>query len=155
MGSIAQVTVPAGLTVYFGWARRDLVGTALCLAWAGAATQEVGVYIADAPYQRLELIGGEHDWAFILGRLVSLDAADELATGVVVIAWFLVVAGIACCGWGLRPGGRPSTAVPPSSGHRPVDLLGRLTEVGSRRRSSCGGGPTHGAGVPGCTRRWQ
>ena len=39
----------------------------LCLAWAGTSAHEASIYIADAPYERLELIGGYHDWAFVLG----------------------------------------------------------------------------------------
>ncbi len=28
---------------------------------------DVSIYIADAPFQRLPLIGGSHDWAYLLG----------------------------------------------------------------------------------------
>jgi hypothetical protein len=109
MGSVAQVAVPAGLALYFGWARRDLLGTGLCLAWSGAAAQEVGVYVADAPHQRLQLIGGEHDWAFILRRLHALDAADETGAVVLAAAWVLVFAGSAVCAWALVSSRRPRT----------------------------------------------
>lgn len=101
MGSVSQVIVPVGLAVYFASSRRDLLGTGLCLAWAGGAAQEVSVYVADAPFRRLELIGGEHDWAFVLGRLDALGAANELAAAVLVLAWVLVLAGAATCAWGL------------------------------------------------------
>src|SRR5688572_23047535 len=60
MGSVVQVAIPLSLAVYFAWRSRDLLGAGLCLAWAGASAQEVSVYIADAPYERLQLIGGEH-----------------------------------------------------------------------------------------------
>jgi hypothetical protein len=108
MGSVSQVIVPVGLAVYFASARRDLLGAGLCLAWAGGAAQEASVYVADAPFQRLELIGGEHDWAFVLGRLEALDAANELAATVLVLAWVLVLTGVATCVWGLVRF-RPST----------------------------------------------
>lgn len=97
MGSIAQVMVPVGLAAYFAWRSRDFLGTGLCLTWAGGSAQEVSVYIADAPYQRLPLIGGHHDWAFILGSLDSLDAADAIAAAVIGMAWVLTLAGIAVC----------------------------------------------------------
>ncbi|MGH2683624.1 MAG: hypothetical protein ACRDIX_10365 [Actinomycetota bacterium] len=59
------------------------------------------MYVADAPFQRLELIGGEHDWAFVLGRLEALDAAGTVGAAVLVLAWVLVLAGLATCLWGL------------------------------------------------------
>jgi hypothetical protein len=77
MGSIAQVAVPVGLAVYFAWIRTDHVATSVCLTWAATAARDVSVYIKDAPYQQLELIGGEHDWAFLLAG--NLDRAEPLA----------------------------------------------------------------------------
>jgi hypothetical protein len=102
MGSVVQVAVPLGLAAYFGWARHDPVGIGVCLAWAGASVQEVSVYVADAPYERLVLIGGEHDWAFILGRVGALDAADEIAAVLVATAWALVLGGLGSCLWAIR-----------------------------------------------------
>lgn len=113
MGSVVQIAVPAGLAVYFGWRRGDLLGMGLCLAWAGSASQEVSVYVADAPHQRLLLIGGEHDWAFILGRLNALDAADELAAVVSAAAWALVLSGLGACLLGLVRTRRPPTPAEP------------------------------------------
>lgn len=82
MGSIMQCAVPLGLAGYFWFARRDGVGTSACLAWAATAMQDVSIYIADAPHERLELVGGEHDWAYILGpgELDRLDAAAGIAS---------------------------------------------------------------------------
>ncbi len=103
MGSVAQVAVPLGLAAYFALVRRDLVGAGLCLAWAGASARDVAVYVADAPFQRLALIGGEHDWAFVLGpgHLDALDAAGTIAAVIRVIGALLVVAGVAACIRGL------------------------------------------------------
>lgn len=100
MGSVTQVMVPLGLAAYFAWRSRDLLGTGLCLAWAGGSAQEVSVYIADAPYERLPLIGGDHDWAFILDRLDAMHAADTVAMSVLFLAWALVLGGIGVCAWG-------------------------------------------------------
>jgi hypothetical protein len=100
MGSVAQVLVPFSLAGYFYWRSRDLLGAALCMAWSAASAQEVSVYIADAPYQRLQLIGGEHDWAFILERMGALNASHTLAMSVLVVAWALGLAGIAVGVWG-------------------------------------------------------
>ena len=99
MGSVMQVMVPLGLVAYFAFARRDLLGVGLCLAWAGASAWDVGVYIADAPYQRLPLIGGEHDWAYLLGPggLADLSAAGPLSTVMTVSGAALVLAGLGVC----------------------------------------------------------
>jgi hypothetical protein len=101
MGSINQVAVPLGLAAYFLWLRRDGVGSGLCLAWAGTSAQNVSVYIADAPYQRLPLIGGMHDWAYILGpeQLNKMSWAAPLGAGVRVFGALLVVAGLGSCCW--------------------------------------------------------
>jgi hypothetical protein len=78
MGSIMQIAVPLGLAAYFGWYRRDPIALVACLAWASTNFQDVSVYMADAPYERLELIGGEHDWAYVLGS-DGLDRIHEAA----------------------------------------------------------------------------
>lgn len=66
-GSAAQVGIPLLLGAYFLLRGGDWLAAGLCLAWAGSAALEVAVYVADAPYQQLQLVGGQHDWAFILG----------------------------------------------------------------------------------------
>jgi len=79
-GSATQVAVPIGLAIYFG-NRRESYATALLLAWAATSAANVSVYIADAPYQYLPLLGnGEHDWATILAGRLSMAA--PLASGV-------------------------------------------------------------------------
>ena len=59
--------MPWALAGYFLAVRRDVLGGTLCLAWAGTSAHNASVYIADAPYEALPLIGGSHDWAFLLG----------------------------------------------------------------------------------------
>ena len=99
MGSVGQVAVPLGLSVYFLWMRRDRIGGGLCLAWAGTSAANVAVYVADAPYQRLPLIGGIHDWAYILGprHLNKLGAAHTLALGVKTFGALCVIGGFVMC----------------------------------------------------------
>ncbi|HJV04889.1 MAG TPA: hypothetical protein VJ868_06470 [Actinomycetota bacterium] len=75
MGSALQVAAPLALAGYFLLRQEDLLGAALCAAWAGTSCQQVSVYVADAPYQALPLLGGEHDWAYLLGP-AGLDALD-------------------------------------------------------------------------------
>jgi hypothetical protein len=99
MGSITQIAVPVGLAIYFMWARKDRVAGGVCLAWASTSAQDASIYIADAPYQALQLIGGEHDWAFVLGpeHFNILDRADTVAAVVKGSGFVMLLAGIAIC----------------------------------------------------------
>ena len=81
-GSATQVLVPLGLAVYFWIRQRHHIATGLMLAWAAAAAYDAAAYISDAPFQRLPLIGGHHDWAFLLGRWDALHQADTIARAV-------------------------------------------------------------------------
>ena len=98
-GSIAQVVVPLMLAVYFLLAQRDWTGMGLCLVWAGTSTRSVALYIADAPHRLLPLIGGDHDWAFILGRTGRLDQAGAIAGDVTTVATVLAIVGVLACAW--------------------------------------------------------
>lgn len=98
-GSVAQVAVPLAIAGYF-LLRGDWLGTGLCLAWAATSACEVATYVADAPRQELELIGGgRHDWAFILGpegyaaTNKSASIADQIRDG----AGVAMVIGFALC----------------------------------------------------------
>jgi hypothetical protein len=121
-GSAFQILVPVGLAVGFWLGVRDRMAAGLCLAWAGSSAQQVAVYVADAPYQRLPLIGGEHDWAFILGRLGILDRAEGVATAVRGLGLVLLLAGMAACLWGLahsdRTAATPAPNLEPAAGSR-------------------------------------
>jgi hypothetical protein len=65
----------------------------VCLTWAATAARDVSVYIRDAPYQQLDLIGGEHDWAFLLAA--DLDHAERLGRNVQAFGMLLVAAALA------------------------------------------------------------
>src|SRR5919106_646517 len=71
----------------------------VCLAWAGTSAQQVFPVRGRSPFQRLVLLGSEHDWAFILARLGLLDRAEGFATTVRGLG--LLLAGIGACLWGL------------------------------------------------------
>ena len=98
-GSIAQLAVPLALGIYFFVFRSDWLAAALCLAWAATSALEVSVYVADAPTEELELIGGSHDWAFILGPdgYDALDRAAPLADTIRSVAWIALITGAALC----------------------------------------------------------
>jgi hypothetical protein len=79
MGNGPQTAVPLALAGVFGLRERDWLGAVLCAGWAATTLQDASVYIADAPHQRLQLIGGYHDWAFALAELDVLAAAKTIA----------------------------------------------------------------------------
>src|SRR5687768_8312103 len=62
MGSIAQVAIPLLIALWLFIRRGDWVAAGVCLAWAATSALEVAIYVADAPTQKLELIGDSHDW---------------------------------------------------------------------------------------------
>ncbi|MDO8964466.1 MAG: hypothetical protein Q7W30_08260 [Coriobacteriia bacterium] len=98
-GTFLQLLVPGGLAAYFGAVRREEFAVALMLAWLGTSARDASVYIADAPYERLPLIGGTHDWAAIFGSIGHLDWAEPVATVVWVCGLLCVIAGLAVGTW--------------------------------------------------------
>lgn len=74
-GTLAQVIMPSVFIVYF---RRhgDRHAATVALWWLAQNFWNISVYAADARAQALPLVGGgEHDWAYMLGRfdLLRLD----------------------------------------------------------------------------------
>jgi hypothetical protein len=113
MGSIMQCAVPLGLAAYFGYWRRDQLAMVACLAWASTNFQDASVYIADAPYERLELIGGEHDWAYVLGSdgLNRLQDAARIASTVRGIGVLILLVAFLLAAYGLVGSMGPSDPV--------------------------------------------
>lgn len=97
-GSVAQVLLPLLVCGYFLY-RREPLSAMLCLAWAGTSARDASVYIADAPYEALQLIGGYHDWAFILGPegFDAIGSAGAVARFVSGMGLVMVVAAVAGC----------------------------------------------------------
>lgn len=99
MGSGTQALVPMGLAGYFWWSRRDLVSTGVMLGWGAASLQDVSVYMADAPYERLQLIGGDHDWAHLFHTWDMMHRAEAVAGFVWFVGLMVGMAALAACGW--------------------------------------------------------
>ena len=98
-GSFTQVSFPFGLAVYFFLFQGDLAAAGFLLGWAGTSAYDAARYIADAPYEQLELIGGDHDWAFALTELNQVQNAGTYASLVRVLAWVMLAAGIGLLAW--------------------------------------------------------
>jgi len=98
-GSGAQVALPLALAAAFWFLRREPLSAMLCLAWAGTSAHAAAAYIADAPYERLELIGGTHDWAYALGPqgVDALGSAGAIAGAVRGAGFLMVVVATAWC----------------------------------------------------------
>ncbi len=94
MGSGLQVLVPLGLAAYFWLWQRDAIFSGLLMAWGGTSMQDVSVYIADAPFQHLQLIGGTHDWWYLLSHFGKMSWANELSRGVWMLGLGLGLAGL-------------------------------------------------------------
>ena len=95
-GNGLQTLVPlaaAGVCAY----RRRWAPAAAALAWAGGTLIDASNYVADAPYERLELIGGDHDWAVALGpdHLDALSAVPTIVSVLRVMAWVAVLTALA------------------------------------------------------------
>lgn len=68
-GTLMQLLVPAGLTLYF-FIKRQLFSGAVTMFWTAQNLMDISVYIKDARAMLLPLIGGgEHDWSFLLSSL--------------------------------------------------------------------------------------
>lgn len=97
-GSLFQVLFPLGIGVYVWLHWRE--HTVYPLYWAGWSLCNAAVYISDAPFRMLHLIGRGtlHDWHTIFTRLDMLDDAVLIGalthwTGVLVMAAALGMGG--------------------------------------------------------------
>lgn len=134
MGSGTQVAFPLALAAFFLGVRRDPLTGAVLLAWAGEAFGDAAIYVADAPYGELPLLGGsgEGDWTRILGpeHLSRMHLADEYARNLRVVGALLMLAavGIALAQlWRLRhPAAGRGRAEPVAAGPKvPVEEMWR------------------------------
>ena len=79
-----QVLIPAICAIYF-WLHQQRSSAAVTLFWAGESLTNVAIYVADARRMELPLIGGDHDWNYLLYRLNLLNQADSLGRFVFVL----------------------------------------------------------------------
>jgi len=78
-GTLGQLIMPAVFVVYF-WRRGDRHAASVAIWWVGQSLWNVSVYAADARSQLLPLVGGgEHDWAYMFGRLGLLQLDTRIA----------------------------------------------------------------------------
>jgi hypothetical protein len=81
-GTLFQLIVPSAFVWYF-FRRRDTHAATVPLWWIAQNLWNISVYVRDARVQELPLVGGgEHDWAFLLGRFGLLAHDQGIARGV-------------------------------------------------------------------------
>ena len=94
-GSLAQVLIPIGTGVLFYY-YRDFFGIAGAGAWLASSLLDLARYIGDARAMELDLVSfsenGQHDWAWLLGRMGLLSYDTRLA-GLTRLAAVLVLLG--------------------------------------------------------------
>jgi hypothetical protein len=97
-GTLFQLIVPCVFVGYF-LVRRDQHAASAVLWWVAQSLWNISVYVQDARAQELPLVGGgEHDWAYMLGRLGWLQRDQNLGHGVWAAGVVLYLASVA---WGL------------------------------------------------------
>jgi hypothetical protein len=102
-GTLFQLIMPLLFVGYF-WRRDDRHAASVALWWVGQNCGHIATYVADARAQELPLVGGgEHDWAYLLGRL-GLLAHDQGIAGTIRTVGFLLV--VASSTYGLLVAGR-------------------------------------------------
>lgn len=81
-GTLLQLALPVAFVVYF-WQRADRHAATVALWWVAQNCWNISVYVRDARTQALPLVGGgEHDWAYLLGRLGWLHHDQAIALDV-------------------------------------------------------------------------
>jgi hypothetical protein len=102
-GTLFQLIMPLLFVGYF-IRREDGHAASVALWWVGQNCGHIAVYVADARAQELPLVGGgEHDWAYLLGRLGLLARDTAIAHTILVVGFTLVIASAA---WGLASADR-------------------------------------------------
>lgn len=80
-GTLGQLLIPL-ICLFAFLFRNDIYAAAIMLWWFGENLIDVSIYIADARTRALPLIGGEHDWYYLLAVMNVLE--KDTAIGSVV-----------------------------------------------------------------------
>lgn len=92
-GSIFQLLFPALFIVHFLRAG-DKHAATVPLWFVGVSAADLSVYVKDAHAGDLELIGGEHDWSFILSELTLVHRDQEIGQAVYLFGALCVAAAV-------------------------------------------------------------
>jgi hypothetical protein len=93
-GTLFQLIMPAAFVVYF-LRQKERHSASVALWWVAQNFWNISVYAADARAQELPLVGGgEHDWAYLLGRLHWLQYDQRVAKVIWNVGIIVYVASI-------------------------------------------------------------
>lgn len=92
-GTLMQLFVPGLIFGYF-LLKRAYFSAAFGLFWLGSSLVNISVYIKDARSMTLDLIGGKHDWHYLLQRMNMLDQDQILGGFVDGLGTALVLSGL-------------------------------------------------------------
>ena len=90
-GILGQLAIPAVCGIAF-WKQRNFFATAIMSWWFGQNLIDISIYISDARAQALPLLGGEHDWIYLLGEL-NLLKYDIFIGGLIYVLGICVMFG--------------------------------------------------------------
>ena len=96
-GTLFQVLVPLTFLGYF-LRQGDRHAASVLLWWVAQNCWNISVYVKDARSQELPLVGGEHDWTYLLYELDLLEHDQAIGQAIYGIGITLFAASI---GWGL------------------------------------------------------
>lgn len=96
-GTLMQLLVPAGLTLYF-FVKRRFFSSSVTMFWTAQNLMDISVYIKDARAMLLPLIGGgEHDWSYLLSSLYLLQYDQAIGKFVFAAGRLLFVISMVVC----------------------------------------------------------
>lgn len=76
-GTLMQILLPLFVSVAF-FLRAQKYLTQIFLFWLGHNFINISVYVDDANKMKLKIIGGIHDWNWILNKIDLIDYAEEI-----------------------------------------------------------------------------
>ena len=83
------------------WRQEQGASAYVACFWTGQSLTNVAIYVADAMRMEVPLIGGDHDWNYLLARLGLLNQAQAFGRvififGVVLILLVIIGLGREC-----------------------------------------------------------
>jgi len=92
-GSLTQIIIPAACTLHF--LRQEQMASAYVASfWTGQSFTNVAIYVADAQSMDLPLIGGDHDWNYLLERLGLVNQGVSLGRVIFICGVVLILLAI-------------------------------------------------------------
>ena len=88
-GTFGQLLVPLIFVVYF-FIHRNFYAMLVLLWWFGENMIGISIYIKDAHTQDLPLIGGIHDWMFLLSKWGIMGYDQEIGGAVFFLGVFIM-----------------------------------------------------------------